>query len=341
MKQVLIIGPAWVGDMIMAQSLVMWLKRHHPAMEIDILAPEWTIGIIQRMPEVRNAIPISIRHGELNLKKRYEIGKQLRQTGYDQAIILPNSFKSALIPFWAKIPIRTGWVGEYRWGFLNDARSLNKNLLPRTVDRFVALALDKFSVSAPQDIPQPTLTAANPEIIQQLTAQLGIELNATQPILGLAPGAEYGPAKRWPPEYFAKVANHYLAQDWQVWIFGSKNDQSVAQTVNQLTDKKCLDLTGRTALGEAVDLMSLVDLVISNDSGLMHLAAALKKPLIAIYGSSSPIFTPPLSSQASIVSLGLNCSPCFKRECPLQHLKCLRDITPEKIISLAETKVSA
>jgi heptosyltransferase-2 len=152
--------------------------------------------------------------------------------------------------------------------------------------------------------------------------------------LALCPGAEYGPAKRWPVAYYAEVARKKIDQGWQVWLFGSNKDKADAEQINNEASGLCSDFTGRTTLAEAVDLMSLAHTVVSNDSGLMHVAAALNKNLIAIYGSSDPGFTPPLNDNAQVISLNLDCAPCFKRDCPLGHTNCLTGITPEQVLDV-------
>jgi heptosyltransferase-2 len=197
------------------------------------------------------------------------------------------------------------------------------------VDRFVALGLDTGE-SLPAAIPQPRLQADRTRAIGSLQ-RLGWPEPAV-PVLALCPGAEYGPAKRWPEEHYAEVANAMLVRGWEVWLFGSEKDIAVAGAINGLTQGRCFDLSGKTSLGEAIDLMSLASAAVSNDSGLMHVAAALDLPLVAIYGSSDPTHTPPMNGRAQIVSLNLSCSPCFERECPLGHLRCLRDIRPESVL---------
>ncbi len=328
----LIIGPSWVGDMVMAQSLFMVLKQRYPSMNIDVLAPSWSEPLLDRMPEVRESIAMPIGHGSLQLKLRYQIGKQLRNKDYDWAILLPNSLKSALIPFFANIPKRTGFKGEVRYGLLNDLRHLDKQALTMTVQRFIALGLDSTE-KVPTDYPTPKLLLDR-ETITATTERFGLKTD--QRILALCPGAEYGPAKRWPIEYYAEVAKQMIAEGWQTWVFGSEKDKEVSQQICDLAGDGCTNLSSRTTLAEAIDLLSLADHVISNDSGLMHVAAALEKPLIALYGSSDPNFTPPLNDQANILSLGLECSPCFERECPLEHLNCLREIAPTSVISLLD-----
>jgi heptosyltransferase-2 len=325
----LIVGPAWVGDMVLAQGLFKLLKQQYPDSRLDVLAPAWTHPLLARMPEVNEAIEAPFAHGRLDLGARRRIGRTLRARHYDRAIVLPNSLKSAIVPFVACARVRTGFLGELRYGLLNDARRLDKKKLPRTVDRFAALAL------APDEalpaIPNPRLVADVANASATL-ARLGRELPQA-PVLGLCPGAEYGPAKRWPAEYFAEVAKAKLAEGWEVWLFGSDKDAPVTNEIQSLTQGRCLDLGGKTTLAEAIDLMSLTRAVVTNDSGLMHVAAALDRPVIVLYGSSDPHHTPPMSAKAQVLYLALSCSPCFKRECPLKHLKCLKDLAPERVLT--------
>ena len=329
-EKILILGPAWVGDMVLAQSLFKSLKKDRPDCQIDVAAPAWTLPLLERMPEISKAISLPFKHGELAFWKRIQFGKSLRNQGYTQAIILTNSLKSALLPFAANIQQRTSFLGEMRYGLINDIRPLDKAKLPRTVDRFVSLGL-AADAGNPKKISNPKLMANKENALATLK-----RLKKEKPkgkVLGLCPGAEYGEAKRWPAEYYAEVANAALKSGWEVWLFGSEKDIPVTHTINRLCGGQCLDLGGKTKLGEAIDLMSLCDTVISNDSGLMHVAAALGKRLIAIYGSSDPHHTPPMSSKAVIEYLGLECSPCFERVCPLGHLNCLKQIEPQNVIA--------
>ncbi len=328
--RILIVGPAWVGDMVMAQSLFKVLKQQFPEAAVDVLAPAWTGPVLARMPEVRRAHTLPFAHGELKLVERYRIARRLRAERYDWAIVLPNSFKSALIPFWANIPRRTGYRGELRRGLLNDVRKLDKKLLPQTVQRFVALGVSEDAALPPRILfPQLYISSGS---AQAALAALPLE-RPSQPLLALCPGAEYGPAKRWPTGYFAEVARTKIAQGWRVWIFGSTNDNAIAAEICAQAGEGCIDLSGRTSLDQAIDLLSLADMVVSNDSGMMHVAAALGRKLVAVYGSSDPSVTPPLSKDVRVVWLKLACSPCFARECPLTHLNCLREIKPERVLA--------
>ena len=313
--------------MVMAQSLFSALKAQADC-QLDVLAPAWSLALLARMPQVSQTLTMPLGHGQFGLLERIKLGRQLRAEHYDQAIVLPNSWKSALIPFFADIPLRTGFVGECRWGLLNDARSLDKRLLTMTVQRFVALGLPRTAV-LPPICPQPSL-AISPA--QQQAVLEKFVLNPAKKVLALCPGAEYGAAKRWATRYFAEVAQQKLAEGWQVWLFGSAKDQAVAAEITAAVPA-CHDFTGQTALAEAVDLMSLASVVVSNDSGLMHVAAALGKHVIALYGSSDPHFTPPLTATADIISLNLPCSPCFKRDCPLGHTRCLEDLPPSRVLA--------
>ncbi|ABE49036.1 lipopolysaccharide heptosyltransferase II [Methylobacillus flagellatus] len=327
--KILIMGPSWVGDMVLAQSLFKILKQQKPDCIIEVAAPGWTLPLLERMPEVDAAIPLPFKHGQLALRERIRFGRRLKDRHYTQSIMLTNSLKSAILPAASGIKRRTGFLGEMRYGLLNDIRPLDKTRLPRTVDRFVALGVNP-DAAIPSAIPNPTLVASKENALACLTK---MDIDVPQaPVLGLCPGAEYGEAKRWPIAYYAEVARAAYAHGWQVWLFGSEKDVPFTAEINQLSNMVCLDLGGRTKLGDAIDLMSLCTAVVSNDSGLMHVAAALDKKLIAIYGSSDPHHTPPMSSKAVIEYLGLECSPCFQRECPLGHLNCLKQISPKHII---------
>jgi len=323
---ILVVGPSWVGDTVISQVLLHLLKQQYPAALIDYLAPPWTLPLLKRMPEVRQGILNPFGHGALQLGARRRLGLELRAGHYDQALVLPNSWKSALPPWFAGIPLRTGFRGEARWGLLNDLRTLDPQELPQMADRFAALAFAAGTKLPP--LPRPALYSTG-EQQQGLLIRLGID--ASKPAVAFCPGAEYGPAKRWPERHFATLARRLAARGYAIWLIGSPKDHAVAETIAQDAEGLCTNLCGKTDIAEATDLLAAAKLVVTNDSGLMHVAAAVGRPVIALYGSSSPLFTPPLSGNAQIVTLNLECSPCFKRVCPLGHLKCLNDLSPEQV----------
>ncbi len=336
MQKILVISPSWVGDCMLMQPMLMRLRQRHPGCRIDVLAPPWTAGLLRAMPEVHEVIINPFPHGALQPGARYRLGKQLRAARYDQAIVLPNSLKSSLMPFFARIPLRTGFVGESRYGLLNDARRLDKTALPLMVERFAQLA-EAPDGTIPRPLADPRLAIS--AISRDATLhKLGMKnlcpdtrLTLDKPVAVFCPGAEYGPAKRWPAAYFAEIAQRLQRQGYAVWLIGSGKDQPVAEEINRLTGGLCCNLCGGTDLADALALLSCTAVVVSNDSGLMHLAAALDRPMLALFGSSSPQFTPPLSAKAHVLKLDIECSPCFKRECPLGHFNCMMKLTPDLV----------
>jgi len=330
-QRILVIGPAWIGDMVMAQSLFITLQQRYADVQIDVLAPAWSLPLLSRMPEVNEGIALPVGHGELALGKRFRAGRLLRKNAYTQAIVIPRSYKAALVPFFACIPQRTGYRGEMRYGVINDMRDLDKEVLTQTVQRQVALGLSD-KASQPPAIPNPKLEIdANNQ--QRLLNDL--ELTQDKPIIGMIPGAEYGPAKQWPITSYHDLAAKLVKAGYQVWAFGSQKERETGEQIASV-DSAVTNLCGATHLEDVVDLIALCDNVVANDSGLMHVACATGRNVIAIYGSSSPAYTPPLSQNAEVIYRYLECSPCFKRECPLGHTNCLTGIEVEDVLKIIE-----
>lgn len=332
-KHYLIVGPSWVGDMIMSQTLYKLLRRKSPNCSIDVLAPRASLPLVSRMREVNRGIALKTTHGELGFGYRKALGEQLRANRYSNAIVLPNSLKSALVPFFADIPVRTGYRGEYRYVLINDMRMLQRDRMPRMIDRFNALGLPN-GTELPADDPtlMPDLMVDHDNVDSLMQR---FDIDPGRLLLGLCPGAEFGDAKRWPEAHYAAVADRAVAAGMQVAVFGGPGDIPVASRVETLmksNDRGLLvNLAGETSLLDAIDLMSCCTQVISNDSGLMHMAAATGVPVAVVYGSTSPAFTPPLSQHADIITDNLSCSPCFKRTCPLGHKNCLNQLGPERL----------
>ena len=326
-ERILVVGPAWVGDMVMAQSLFITLKQRFPDAEIDVLAPSWSRPLLARMPEVHGSVMLPVEHGQFGFGIRRRLGYTLYGR-YTRAVVLPRSWKSALVPYFASIPMRTGYRGELRWGLINDMRKLDKKLLTQTVQRYVALGLPK-DAKLPPEIPHPNLRVD----VNNQRLQLDLNrLNLDKPVVALLPGAEYGPAKRWPLARYGELAKRLKDAGKQVWVFGSAKEHDLGDAiVREAGEKDVVNLCGATKLVDAVDLLALAECAVTNDSGLMHMAAAVGVRLVAIYGSSSPDYTPPLTDKADVVYLRLECSPCFERECPLKHLNCLNHIPVDDI----------
>ncbi len=334
MPRILIVAPSWIGDTLLAQPLLRRLHDKLGRVSIDALAPPWCGPLLARMPEIDEVIPSPFAHGELKLRARWKLGRQLAQRHYKQAIVLPNSFKSTLIPFFADIPLRAGYVGEWRYGVLNLVHKLDQEKLPLMAERYAQLA-EKPGAELQRPLP-PVRLEVDPVNTARTTSRL--HLDRSRPIAVFCPGAEYGPAKRWPARHFAALARELAKRNYAVWLIGSAKDAELGEEIHAQAGGACKNLCGKTDLASAIDLLSCAAVVVSNDSGLMHVAAALGKPLIALYGSSSPDHTPPLSlsSQpglARVVKIDIECSPCFARVCPLGHFKCMNDLLPARVLA--------
>ncbi len=329
---ILIFSPSWVGDMVMAQALFKVLHEQHPNLTLDVVAPPWPYDLLQRMPEVNNYYKIEVQRGKFSWQARRDIANKLKDKQYDWAITLPITWKSALTGYWSGAAKRTGFLGEMRYGLLNDRRTLDPEKYPYMVQRYVSLGLDAGALSPTlQLIPQPELTADR----QNAKAWLQkLNIQQAQEIVALMPGAEFGPAKRWPTENYALVAKQLVQQGKQVLLLGSSKDYASALEIEQKSESELINLCGKTSLLDAVDLLSCANLAISNDSGLMHIAAAVGIPQIAIYRSSTPEFTPPLNDKALILQAEFN-NPVIDRIKlkSLEGIEGFTDVTVDSILS--------
>jgi heptosyltransferase-2 len=311
-SRILVVAPNWIGDALMAQPLLARLHRKHPGLRLEVLAPEWIAPVVRRMPEVQEVIAAPLRHGALQLRERWRLGRALRARRYDEALVLPNTWKAALIPFFADIGVRTGYLGEARFGLLNR-RYRRRDKQPMR-EHYARLAGDG---GADAPLPMPRLEVPAQEIGRTLE-----KFAISKPYAVLCPGAEYGPAKRWP--YFSALSPRLGVP---VVLLGSSRDLEASRDIGGA------DLVGKTTLDEAILLIAGAAFVVSNDSGLMHVAAALGRPQVALFGSSSPLHTPPASPAARVLWLRLECSPCFERQCPLGHFRCMREITVDSVLA--------
>ncbi|MBU3612280.1 lipopolysaccharide heptosyltransferase II [Polynucleobacter sp. MG-27-Goln-C1] len=337
MNRILIIAPNWIGDAVMSQPLLATLKVIYPQSQIDVLASPWVAPIYRACTEVHHVIEARLEHKQLQLGLRRQLAKQLELNQYDACFVLPNSLKSALIPWLANIPLRIGYRGEMRFGLINiSLDNPSKTNRPPMANHYLALS-NVMDHSKEIDTNKP----ADPKLNISLAAKQSVEARlqaatiSKNSIYILCPGAEYGITKRWPTEHFAALAQQLIANeaDARVILLGSKGDSALGESIRAQanSDPKIYNWCGDTSLDEAIALIGMSKALVSNDSGLMHIGAALKVPQVAIFGSSDPDHTPPLSDKAQVIWLNLPCSPCHKRECPLGHLKCLRDISPENV----------
>jgi heptosyltransferase-2 len=331
----LVVGPNWVGDMIMAHGLISYLKSKRPDDPIHMLAPSWSLEVARRMPEVDQIIELPFDHGELKLKERWAFARKLRFSRYHRAFVLPNSLKSALIPAMAGIPRRIGWRGEYRYKLLTDLRILHEARFPRMIDRYMALGFPANLALSANQLPEAPLF---PRLTMDEASQANlVSTYGLDParLVSLCPGAEFGPAKQWPLDRFSDLATRLIDAEHQVILLGSPNDaDDVERLINQVAKAKrkgLVNLAGLTSIPEAVDLIGLSKAVVTHDSGLMHVAAATGRPLVALFGPSSPAHTPPLSDTAVTLTHPVPCHPCFERECPLTHQACLSELSVDEV----------
>ncbi len=334
--RILIIAPSWLGDAAMSHSLIKNLSEKFKPVTIDVFVSEALRAIYEQMPEIRQIIANPLEHGELKFTTRWQIGQSLRSNNYDAAYVLPNSFKSALIPYFARIPKRIGYTGEARIGLLNQRIVLNKTRFPLLADQYLRLEKkENKNCIKPSEYPQLNVEKS----VSRHTLQK-YSLENIKPYVCLCPGAEYGAAKRWPAKHFAELVNQISRYGIHPVILGSSKDKEIGGTIEKYSKSPITNLTSKTSLKEAIHIISGARCVVTNDSGLMHIAAALKTPLVALFGSSSPQYTPPLSQNSKIISLTMSCSPCFERTCPLGHTKCLTEIEPstvmKELLKLAE-----
>ncbi len=333
-QRVLVIAPAWVGDMVMAQVLFSQLKTQG-INYLAVLAPRWTLAVAKRMPEVDELILGDFAHGQMALSARRQLGKSLIGR-FDTAIILPKSLKAALIPFFAKIPRRIGYVGELRYGLLTDARRLDKKRLPQTIQRFAYLGVDKAVALPPLVYPKLHQDSKNQTRLLQ-------QFKLRQPLLALCPGAEYGPSKQWDLGRVAAVANNAIKTGYQVIALGSPKDTPAIASMQAITPQ-IKNLSGKTQLIDAIDLLGLARGVLTNDSGLMHIAAAVNSTVFVVYGSTTPQMTPPLTDKKVIFAdETLACRPCFQRTCPKKgqaFMACMNATTAQQVWQTIEKTLS-
>ncbi|CAD83283.1 ADP-heptose; lipopolysaccharide heptosyltransferase II [Candidatus Blochmanniella floridana] len=306
--KILVVSPSWIGDTVISHSLYRLLfKKYQSQVKIDVITSIRCEPIIKRMIEINKIFYVPYKHRVLNLTQCYKLANLLRTENYTQAIILPNSLKSALVPFLAKIPVRTGWRGEMRYGFINDLRILNKSFFPAIIHRYSALAYNKHSIQnfsdLPSPLPLPQLCIQKEEI---LNVSIKFNLHTKKKIIGLCPGSSKGLFRNWPHYHFVNLAIRLIYYGYHIVILGSNENYLL---INDFIEKSKLkklvqyydNLLGCTSLDEAVLIIALCSAIVSNDSGLMHVACALHKPVVGLYGITDSCCTPPLFYKSKII----------------------------------------
>lgn len=329
-RRILVVGPSWIGDMVMAQSLFMLLRARLPDARIDVLAPRATGQLTARMPEVDTALDMPIGHREFALPTRRRVAGELRERGYAQAIVLQRSAKAALVPWLAGIDQRTGYRGELRYGLINDVRTLDKRRYPRKVEHYALLGLAREG-DALGELALPKL-AVDAERRDALISEHGLE--RARPAIGFAPGAAFGGAKQWPASHFARLAAALDQRGIATWVFGSAADRALCDQIAAAAPRHGVNLCERTSLLDIADIASLTEAFVGNDTGVLHLAAATAPRVLGIYGSTDPDYAPPLAPAQARFWLGLACAPCRQRECPLGHTACMRDIPVADVLRI-------
>ena len=332
---ILLVPYMWIGDFVRCHSVVKLLRRRFPSRPIDMLATAMVSPLIDYMPGVRKGIVVDLPRRRLALSRQHELAERLRNEGYGEALVMPRTWKSALAVYLAGIPQRTGFVGEVRFGLINDLR-FGERKLPRMVDRCAALALPN-GAPLPAEWPLPELVAP-PTEVAAWRRQLGLEADGGR-VIALAPGA-VGPAKRWPATSYAVLARQLAAEGHRVWIVGGPGEQALAAEIAGSEHPLIRDLTGPD-LRNAIFALASADVAVSNDSGLLHVAAALGTPAIGIFGPTSPALWAPLNPLAAVIETTdtLECRPCHKPTCPLRHHRCMRDISPEQVLAATRAAI--
>ncbi|MFZ6772731.1 lipopolysaccharide heptosyltransferase II [Undibacterium sp. SXout7W] len=337
-SRILVIAPNWIGDAVMAQPLLQLLKKKYPQHAIDVLAASWVAPVLRAMKEVDTVLETPFKHGALQLRERWRYAQLLRQQRYVFAYVLPNTLKFALLPWMAGIKKRIGYKGESRYGLINVMHHDDAEK-PRAMVPFYAALAEAPASQAPINLPRPMLSVSQ----QQISATLNsLSLSEQRPVICFAPGAEFGNAKRWPASHFAELAKMILLSlpGAQIVLLGSPKDRTVCDEIKALRPE-IFDLAGKTSLTQAITLIASAKAMVSNDSGLLHIASALNRPVIAIYGPTDPDHAPPFSDIAYSLSLRLACAPCKQRECPLGHQDCMQKLDAVRVWQALHTILSA
>ncbi len=324
---ILVVPYMWIGDFVRCHSVVKLLNARFPDRPVDVLSTTLCAPLADYMPGLRRAIVVDLPRSRIALKDQLALARRLKRQNYGSALIMPRTWKSALAPFFARIPERTGFLGEMRFALLNDLR-YGERKLPRMVDRCAALALPRAAQLPPQ-WPLPELKVARAEI-ESWRRKLALDYD-DRLVVALAPGA-VGPSKRWPASAYGALTRRLLAEGYGVWVVGGPEEKALAAEI--IGDTTARDLTGHD-LRNAILALAAAAVAVSNDSGLLHVAAALGTPAIGIFGPTSPWHWAPLNPLAATIetTTKVECRPCHKPVCRLTHHRCMRDIPPDQVLT--------
>lgn len=330
---VLIIPYMWIGDFVRGHTVVRVLKERWPNRPVDLLTTSLCAPLVDYMPGVRRGIVWDLPRGRLALAKQQGLAKQLRDTGYGTALVMPRTWKSAIAPALAGIPQRTGFVGEVRFGLINDWR-WGEKAMPRFIDKNAALALPA-SAPLPKEWPVPQLVVPTAEI----SAWRAANGRGDSAAIALAPGS-VGASKRW--TYYADAARMFAERGLDVWVIGGPGEKAIAEDIVRAGGPRVRDLTG-TDLRNGILAMAAAKVAISNDSGLMHIAAAIGTPTMGIFGPTSPYHWAPLNGLAATVKRPTNlpCQPCHRPVCTANDHHCMRDIPASEVVDIAQGVMAA
>ena len=333
---ILIVPYMWIGDFVRCHTVVRLLRQRSPARPVDVLATAMVAPLADYMPGVRKAVVADLPRTRLALARQHALARRLRAEKYGQALVMPRTWKSALAPWLAGVPVRTGFVGEARFGLINDLR-FGERRLPRMVDRCASLALPGDQ-PAPAGWPLPKLEVPQAELASW-RRRLGLVADG-RPVVALAPGA-VGPSKRWPSPYYAELAQRLAGEGKRVWVVGGPDEKRLAAEIAHGRGD-IRDLTGPD-LRNAILALAGADAAVSNDSGLLHVAAALGTPAIGIFGPTSPWHWAPLNPIAAVIEVAaaLPCRPCHKPVCRLGHHRCMRDIPADQVAVALQEAMTA
>ena len=333
---ILIVPYMWIGDFVRCHTVVQLLKQRDPSRAIDVLTTAMVAPLLDYMPGVRRGIVVDLPRKRLAMAQHRALAERLRQESYGQALVMPRTWKSALAPYLAGIPARTGFAGEARFGLINDLR-WGERRLPRMIDRCAVLALPKGEAK-PAQWPLPELRVPAAEVAAWRQRQ-GLADDGRR-VVAFAPGA-VGPSKRWPSAHYAELARRLSDGGNSVWVVGGPGEHELAAEIAGTNQAHVRDLTGPD-LRNAILALAAADVAVSNDSGLLHVAAALGTPAIGIFGPTSPWHWAPLNPLAAVMETAgaLPCRPCHKPVCRLGHHRCMRDIAVDQVAGVARNALA-